>query len=151
MQYYLWWDAVRQRSRPDPRPAGARPAREGGRRAADRSGRAARGAHGRALLPSAEHGRLDIVHPFGKAPVEPPTFTDVLPPFAELMARWFSAESSPSFQRLAFGGSIPRNVAYGSLAPRQGTPAVAQVNATAGPPWYADLHSATPYEMPGES
>lgn len=55
---------------------------------------------------SAEHdGRLDIRHPFAVAQLTLP-FTDALPPFAELMAPWLSLESSPPFQRLAFGCSI---------------------------------------------
>ena len=60
----------------------------------------------RPLHLSAERGRLDIRHLFGVAQVTPLPFTDVLPPFAELMARWLSLESSPPFQRLAFGCSI---------------------------------------------
>ena len=55
---------------------------------------------------SAERGRLDIRHPFAVAQVTPLPFTDVLPTFVELMTRWLSLESSPPFQRLAFGCSI---------------------------------------------
>ncbi len=58
---------------------------------------------------SAEYGRLDIKHPFTVAQVTPLPFTDVLPSFAELMARWLSLESSPPFQRLAFGCSLVRH------------------------------------------
>jgi len=56
---------------------------------------------------SAESGRLDIRRPFAAVQVTPP-FIDARPMFVELMARWLSLDSSPRFQRLAFGCSVFR-------------------------------------------